>query len=114
MDRAGVFDEIAFAVDVQSLRTQSLVHRLRTKLIAAARFPDATTVLVGGAPGQGVDFLHRAYEYFPPLILAVLVLTYLLLLREGSTVVRSKPSGKCRSSRFRSGRVRGEWHSRAA
>ena len=38
-------------------------------------------MLVGGGPGQGVDFLHQAYTYFVPLILAVLVLTYFLLMR---------------------------------
>ena len=36
---------------------------------------------MGGAPGQGVDFLHQAYAYFLPLIAAVLVLTYFLLMR---------------------------------
>jgi uncharacterized membrane protein YdfJ with MMPL/SSD domain len=60
---------------------QAFVHRLRNKLIPAADFPPGTKVLVGGAPGQGVDFLHEAYTYFPPLIAAVLVLTYFLLLR---------------------------------
>jgi RND superfamily putative drug exporter len=60
---------------------QSFVHRLRRVLVPAARFPAGADVRVGGAPGQGVDFLHRAYTYFPPLIGAVLVLTYLLLLR---------------------------------
>jgi RND superfamily putative drug exporter len=38
-------------------------------------------VLAGGGPPQGVDFLHVAYSAFPWLVLAVLVLTYLLLLR---------------------------------
>jgi RND superfamily putative drug exporter len=38
-------------------------------------------VLAGGGPPQGVDFLDRAYSTFPWLIAAVLVLTYLLLLR---------------------------------
>jgi RND superfamily putative drug exporter len=60
---------------------QAFVHRLRQQLIPAAGFPPGTTALVGGGPGQGVDFLHQAYTYFPPLIAAVLVLTYLLLLR---------------------------------
>ncbi len=60
---------------------QALVKRLRGRLIPAAGFPPGTEVRVGGAPGQGVDFLHQAYTYFPPLIAAVLVLTYLLLLR---------------------------------
>jgi putative drug exporter of the RND superfamily len=66
---------------------QSFVHRLREELIPAARFPAGTTARVGGAPGQGVDFLHEAYVYFPPLIAAVLVLTYLLLLRAFRSVV---------------------------
>src|SRR5437763_7038318 len=60
---------------------QAFVRRLRGRLIPAAHFPAATDVRVGGAPAQGVDFLHQAYTYFPPLIGAVLVLTYLLLLR---------------------------------
>ena len=60
---------------------QALVKRLRGRLIPAARFPAGADVLVGGAPAQGVDFLHQSYTYFPPLIAAVLVLTYLLLLR---------------------------------
>jgi RND superfamily putative drug exporter len=60
---------------------QAFVKRLRRELIPAARFPAGAEVRVGGAPGQGVDFLHQAYTYFPPLIAAVLVLTYLLLLR---------------------------------
>ena len=38
-------------------------------------------MLVGGAPGQGVDFLYQAYTYFLPLIGGVLVLTYFLLMR---------------------------------
>jgi uncharacterized membrane protein YdfJ with MMPL/SSD domain len=60
---------------------QALVSRLRQSLIPAARFPADTRVLVGGAPAPGVDFLHEAYSYFLPLIAAVLVLTYLLLMR---------------------------------
>jgi RND superfamily putative drug exporter len=62
-------------------QAQAFVHRLRDRLIPAAGFPPGTTVLVGGATGQGVDFLHQAYTFFPPLIAAVLVLTYFLLLR---------------------------------
>src|SRR5207247_1426324 len=60
---------------------QAFVKRLRRDLIPAAHFPAGAEVRVGGAPAQGVDFLHQAYTYFPPLIAAVLVLTYLLLLR---------------------------------
>jgi putative drug exporter of the RND superfamily len=60
---------------------QALVHRLRKRLVPAARFPRDAHVLAGGAPAQGVDFLHQAYTLFPYLIAVVLVLTYLLLMR---------------------------------
>src|SRR5262249_4120197 len=60
---------------------QRFVGRLRHPTTPAAGFPGTTRVLVGGGPAQGVDFLHRAYTYFVPLIGAVLVLTYFLLMR---------------------------------
>jgi uncharacterized membrane protein YdfJ with MMPL/SSD domain len=60
---------------------QSFVHRLRDHIIPAAGFPADTRVLAGGGPPQGVDFLNRSYTYFPWLVLAVLVLTYLVLMR---------------------------------
>ena len=60
---------------------QQFVHRLRDELIPAARFPPDVRVYAGGGPPQGVDFLTRSYDTFPWLVLAVLVLTYLLLLR---------------------------------
>jgi putative drug exporter of the RND superfamily len=66
---------------------QSFTRRLRSKLVPAARFPDRVLVLAGGAPPQGVDFLHQAYTLFPWLILGVLVLTYLLLLRAFRSVL---------------------------
>jgi putative drug exporter of the RND superfamily len=60
---------------------QSFVRRLRRTIIPAARFPDGTRALVGGGPAQGVDFLDRSYAAFPWLVLAVLGLTYLVLMR---------------------------------
>jgi RND superfamily putative drug exporter len=62
-------------------QAQAFVHRLRDDLIPAAAFPPGVDVVAGGAPGQGVDFLHRAYTFFPPLIAAVLLLSYVLLVR---------------------------------
>ena len=62
-------------------QSQSFVQRLRDAIIPAARFPVGVRVMAGGGPPQGVDFLSRAYSYFPWLVGAVLVLTYLLLLR---------------------------------
>ena len=68
-------------------QAQSFVRRLRSSIIPAAGFPASSRVLVGGGPAQGVDFLHRAYTYFVWLILAVLVLTYFLLMRAFRSVL---------------------------
>jgi len=37
---------------------------------AAVRFPRGTSLVVGGAPAQGVDFLTAIYGVFPWLALA--------------------------------------------
>src|SRR5205823_964061 len=63
-----------------------LVHRLRDDYVPQANFGGAT-VYVTGAPAFGVDFIHRAYTAFPWLVAAVLVLSYLLLLRAFRSVV---------------------------
>jgi uncharacterized membrane protein YdfJ with MMPL/SSD domain len=68
-------------------QAQSFVHRLRDTLIPAARFPSRVDVLAGGGPPQGVDFLRQAFRYFPWLVLAVLVLTYVLLMRAFRSVL---------------------------
>jgi RND superfamily putative drug exporter len=60
---------------------QKFVHRLRNDVVPAAQWPPGVRVLAGGGPPQGVDFIDRSYAVFPWLVLAVLVLTYLLLLR---------------------------------
>jgi putative drug exporter of the RND superfamily len=65
----------------------SLVNRIRDRYIPAARFAPNLQVLVTGAPAFGVDFLNKAYGAFPWLVLAVLVLSYLLLLRAFRSVV---------------------------
>jgi RND superfamily putative drug exporter len=60
---------------------QDFVHRLRGDLVPAAGFPGGTEVLTGGGPAFGVDFLDITYGAFPWLVLAVLLLTYVLLVR---------------------------------
>ncbi len=67
--------------------TRSFVRRLRRQLVPAAGFPDGVRVYAGGAPPQGVDFLERAYGAFPWLVLAVLVLTYVVLVRAFRSLV---------------------------
>ena len=67
--------------DAGTSEAMDLVHRIRDQYIPQARFPSGTTVLLTGAPAFGVDFIDRAYGAFPWLVLAVLALSYLLLLR---------------------------------
>jgi RND superfamily putative drug exporter len=63
-----------------------LVHRLRDSYVPEAGFRGDGSY-VTGAPAFGVDFLDKAYGAFPWLIAAVLVLSYLLLLRAFRSVV---------------------------
>ena len=57
------------------------VERVRDDIVPAAGFPVGVAVYAGGGPPSGVDFLDRTYGAFPWLVLAVIVLTYFLLLR---------------------------------
>jgi RND superfamily putative drug exporter len=66
---------------------QAFVRRLRQETVPSVPFPAGVRVLVGGGPAQGVDFLDQAYSAFPWLVLAVLALTYLLLLRAFRSVL---------------------------
>jgi RND superfamily putative drug exporter len=72
--------------DSGTKEAQDLVHRIRDTYIPRARFGDAEVVL-SGAPAFGVDFIETAYGAFPWLIVAVLILSYLLLLRAFRSVV---------------------------
>ena len=47
----------------------------------AAGFPEGTEALVGGGPASGVDFIDLAYGSFPYLVAAVLLPSYVLLVR---------------------------------
>ncbi len=64
---------------------EDLVHRLRDDYVPDAGF-SGTTYVTGAAP-FGVDFLDKVYGAFPWLIVAVVVLSYLLLLRAFRSVV---------------------------
>ena len=61
--------------------TRALVARTRARHVPAAQLPAGTRVLVGGAPAQGVDFLHGVTGALPWLVVAVLGLAFLLLVR---------------------------------
>jgi RND superfamily putative drug exporter len=64
-----------------------LVHRIRERVLPAARFPASAEVVLTGAPAFGVDFVDKAYGAFPWLVLAVLVVSYLVLMRAFRSVV---------------------------
>jgi RND superfamily putative drug exporter len=61
--------------------SMDFVERLREQVVPAANFPEGVDVFAGGGPPSGVDFLDLTYSTFPWLVLAVLVVTYFLLLR---------------------------------
>jgi RND superfamily putative drug exporter len=93
--RANLVDEngevaqirVAGEGDSGTQAAQDLVHRIRDTYIPAANFDSNTEVLLTGAPAFGVDFVDLAYGAFPWLVVAVLVLTYLLLLRAFRSVI---------------------------
>ena len=70
-----------------SPESQDFVARLRNDLVPAAGFPDDVAVYAGGGPPSGVDFLDLTYGAFPWLVLAVLLLTYVLLIRAFRSLV---------------------------
>jgi RND superfamily putative drug exporter len=67
--------------DAGTFQAIDLVHKIRGTYIPGARFPPGDVVLLTGAPAFGVDFVNKAYGAFPWLLAAVLVITYLVLLR---------------------------------
>ena len=85
-DRQVIQIRAAGRSDSGTTAATDLVHRLRDDYVPAAGF-QGSTVLVTGAPAYGVDFVDRAYSAFPWLVVAVLVLSYLLLLRAFRSVV---------------------------
>jgi RND superfamily putative drug exporter len=89
VDRQGQVLQVRAAgrTDSGTQSAMDVVHRIRERYVPAARFPGGADVLVSGAPAFGVDFIDRAYGAFPWLVLAVLVVSYLVLLRAFRSVV---------------------------
>jgi RND superfamily putative drug exporter len=88
-DPAGQVLQIRAAgrTDAGTFEAIALVHAIRDVYIPAARFPHSDRVLLTGAPAFGLDFKDKAYGAFPWLIVAVLVITYFVLLRAFRSVV---------------------------
>ena len=83
VDRTGRFIHVQAigTVEYGLPESQEFVDRLRGEIVPAAAFPEQVDVLAGGGPPFGVDFLDMTYGAFPWLVLAVLLLTYVLLVR---------------------------------
>ena len=64
-----------------------LVRRIRNTYIPRAGFPAGDRVVLTGAPAFGLDFIDKAYSAFHWLLVAVLVITYFVLLRAFRSVV---------------------------
>ena len=73
--------QITGAHEYGSPEAMDFVRRFRDRIVPAAGFPASADVYAGGGPGSSVDVIDTAYGAFPWLVLAVLVLTYFLLLR---------------------------------
>jgi RND superfamily putative drug exporter len=63
------------------------VSRLRDDIVPSSGFPESTRVYAGGGPPGGKDFLDLTYSWFPWLLAAVLVATFVLLMRAFRSVV---------------------------
>jgi uncharacterized membrane protein YdfJ with MMPL/SSD domain len=89
IDASGEVVQIRAAgrTDAGTSTAMSLVKRIRHDYVPRARFPSSAAVYVAGAPAFGVDFIDKAYGAFPWLIVAVLVISYLLLLRAFRSIV---------------------------
>jgi RND superfamily putative drug exporter len=73
--------------DAGTATAVDLVRKIRGTYIPQAGFPASDHVYLTGAPAFGLDFVDTAYGAFPWLLLAVLVITYFVLLRAFRSVV---------------------------
>jgi RND superfamily putative drug exporter len=65
----------------------AFVSRLRDEIVPAAGFAQGVSVYAGGGPPGGKDFLDLTYSWFPWLLVAVLLATFVLLMRAFRSIV---------------------------
>jgi RND superfamily putative drug exporter len=73
--------------DFGAALSQRLVQHLRNGVLPFVRFPPGTSIYLGGAPAQGVDFLNSVYGTFPWLVLLALALAWFVLCRAFRSVL---------------------------
>ncbi|TMJ93940.1 MAG: MMPL family transporter, partial [Actinobacteria bacterium] len=83
IDRTGRYIrlEITGKHEYGAPQAADFAKRFRSDLVPAANFPPGVSVYAGGGPPSTVDVISTAYGAFPWLVAAVLILTYVLLLR---------------------------------
>ena len=89
VDRSGRYVQVRAAGrnDTGSKAAQDLVERIRDRYIPESAFPASSEVRLTGAAAFGVDFVDVAFGAFPFLVLAVLIVSYLILLRAFRSLV---------------------------
>ena len=89
VDPSGRYEQI-FVVgrhDFGAPASRQLVQHLRNDVLPSVHFPLGTTLYLGGAPAQGVDFLNSVYGTFPWLVVLALALAWLVLVRAFRSVL---------------------------
>jgi uncharacterized membrane protein YdfJ with MMPL/SSD domain len=79
--------EVVGRSDYGKPESLDFVSRLRGDIIPAAGFPEDVAVYAGGGPPGGKDFLDLTYSWFPWLLVAVLLATFVLLMRAFRSIV---------------------------
>jgi RND superfamily putative drug exporter len=70
-----------------SEESKAFIQRLRDKYIPESDLAKISTIYVGGAAAQGVDFLNVVYGTFPFIFIAALAIAYFLLIRSFRSLI---------------------------
>ena len=89
VDPSGRYEQIIVLGrdDFGAEASQQFVEELTHHILPSVHLPQGTSVYVGGAPVQGVDFLNTVYGTFPWLVLLALALAWLVLVRAFRSVL---------------------------
>ena len=70
-----------------SEESKAFIKRLRNQYIPESDLAKISTIYVGGAAAQGVDFLDVVYSTFPFIFIAALAIAYFLLIRSFRSLI---------------------------
>ena len=70
-----------------SEESKAFIKRLRDQYIPESDLAKISTIYVGGAAAQGVDFLDVVYSTFPFIFIAALAIAYFLLIRSFRSLI---------------------------